>query len=99
MLAFHPRIAVVTGAGNHLRYVHRSLAHAMVDAGSAAPVETSGRIRAVALSRPASAFAQRTGPPTAAGLCAVRFTRRVRLDSGASIVEHHPRCLFIETDA
>ena len=95
LTGFHNRVAIQTIAGNHLRYVPGSLAQAMVAAGSALPAPASGKIRAVAIARPASTCAIRIGEPSAPSF-GVRFHRWVRLDESASrIVEYHPRSWWI----
>ena len=93
---FAGRVEVVNASGAHIRWVHRSLAAAMVAANIARPVENNlGRDRSVVLCRPASLCAQCIGPPGDGRATGVRFTRIVRLDASASrIVEHHPRALY-----
>src|SRR5690349_15263895 len=96
---YQPRVAIVNSAGEHVRYVTAAMASAMVAVGAAAPQTGGGRVRAVSLTRPASTFAERIGEPTGRAT-GVRFYRWVHLEqSAARVVEHHPRCLWIEPDA
>jgi hypothetical protein len=75
------------------------MARAMLTYGTAAPHSESGKIRAVVLTRPATTFAERIGEPTGRAT-GVRFYRWVHLEQSASrVVEHHPRCFWIEPDA
>lgn len=98
---FHPRVAVVNSVGAHVRYITGAMAAIMVEGGSAAAAPGLGRVREVALARPASSHAVRIGEPGDGHATGVRFYRWVHLEQSASrVVEHHPRCLFvIEPDA
>jgi hypothetical protein len=92
---FHPRVSITSSNGDHIRYVPGALAGAMVQAGSATPRPTIGRVSSVALARTAATCAHRIGEPTAGISLGVRFTRWLRLDASASrIIEHHPRCMY-----
>lgn len=96
-MTYRPKVAILNPAGDHVRFVHRALAGALVEAGTATPSPINGRIREIALIETAATHAQRIGPPTGAALTGTRFTRWARLDdSSARVVEHHPRCLWLE---
>lgn len=97
-VTFHPRVELVTRSGSHLRYVTRSFAEALVSSGSAQPEPGAGKVRSVALTRPASSHAERIGDPTTARAPGVRFYRWQNLDCGARVVEHHPRCTILNLD-
>lgn len=92
---YHSRVTIVNTSGFPVRHVPAAFAHALVAAGSAAPNPSAGRIREVRLTKPASAYAERTGEATGNALGGTRFTRWVRLDqSGTRVIEHHPRALY-----
>jgi hypothetical protein len=92
---FHSRVALVTTEGFPLRHLPCALAAAMVDAGSAAIRPSTGRVREIVLTRPASAFAERVGPAGGSPLGGTRFWRWTRLnESGTRVIEHHPRALY-----
>lgn len=91
---FAAKVAVLNSTGGHLRFVPGTLAESMVSNGSAAPQPAGGKVREVALTRPAHERAERIGPSDGRAN-GVRFYRWVRLDQSASrIIEHHPRCLW-----
>jgi len=93
--SFSPKVSITTTQGEHIRYVPAALAGLLVQAGTAEPRPTSGRVKAVALVQCAATHAERIGEPSATSSVAVRFTRWVRLDVSASrVCEHHPRCLY-----
>lgn len=93
--AFHQRVAIVSSRGDHIRYVHRAMASALVVGGSAQAESNGGRIKAITLSRTAESYAHRIGEPTPSGFGGVKFTRWTRLDESAvRVIEHHPRCLY-----
>ena len=94
--SFHQRVAVTSMSGAHVRYVHRALASAMVTGGSArVDAFGTGRIRAVTLNRPSTAFAERIGNSSPPLLGGVKFTRWRRLDdSGTRVIEFHPRSFW-----
>jgi len=92
--SFHPRVAITSSAGAHIRYVPAALADAMVAGGNAIPAPTPGKVRSVSLARSAASHAHRIGEPSGHNL-GVRFYRWLRLDASASrIIEHHPRCTY-----
>jgi hypothetical protein len=92
---FHQRVAITTSSGQHIRYVPRAFADAMVAGGAAEPDVSVGRIRTVVLVRTATSFAERIGEPTGLGVGGVKFYRWRRLDESASrVFEHHPRCMY-----
>jgi hypothetical protein len=95
---FHQRVALMSHAGDHIRYVPSALASALVTGGAARADGSAGRVRSVVLARSAESQAQRIGPPTDGGL-SQRFYRWTRLDESASrIIEHHPRCMYFIGD-
>jgi hypothetical protein len=97
-ITFHSKVAMVTGFGSHIRYVPGALAQALVVGGAAAPQPGAGKVRAVAITRPASTHALRIGDATGRAT-GVRFYRVEALpESGAMIYQHHPRCLEQEPD-
>ena len=92
---FHRSVAVLNGDGVVLRHIPSALASSLVNAGAAAVRETSGRIREITLSQPASTHALRLGPPSTAPTFGLRFYRWERLDGCAGrILQHHPRALY-----
>jgi hypothetical protein len=96
---YHTRVALTTTQGNHVRYVPGNLARAMVTGGSAAPAPTPGRIKSITLTQPASTSAEKIGPPGEGRATGVKFWRWTHLpESGARVVEHHPRCFLIEPE-
>lgn len=98
-MMFHPKVSVINSNGDHLRSVPSAFAAALVKAGHAAPVGV-GRVRSVTLTRPASTCAHRIGEANlTGGVSGVKFWRYSYLpESGARVVEHHPRCTWIPTD-
>lgn len=93
--AFHPRVAITSQAGNHIRYVPGAMADAMVQQGAATPEPSAGKVRSVALAVTAEKHAVRIGEASARTTLGVRFTRWVRLELSASrVLEHHPRCTY-----
>jgi hypothetical protein len=88
------KVALVAD-GRHVRYLPASAARAMVRDGYAVAGEsTKGRIRSATLLRTADTHGERIGTPST-GYSNVRFHRWRKLDCGASVVEHHPRCLIV----
>jgi len=96
MITFHQRVALVSSQGDHIRYIHSSMASAMVLGGGAQiPPPSAGRVRSITLNRTAELMAHRVGPPSEPGISSPKFFRSVRLDQSASrVFEHHPRCLY-----
>ena len=96
---YHTRVALTNGLGAHVRYLPENLARALVTGGSANAAPTTGRIRSIVLSSTANTCAERIGPPGEGRATGVRFYRWTHLpESGARIVEHHPRCFLIEPE-
>jgi len=91
---YHPRVEVLTGNGDHVRYVPAAFAAALVHLGTARLAPTGGKIRAVLLVRSAATTAHRIGDAHGRAN-GVRFYRWMHLDESARrIVEHHPRCTY-----
>lgn len=92
MRGYTSRVALLNSSGMVIHHLPRALAEAMVAAGDAEPTPGNGRIRSVRLILTAGMFAQRIGEPSPGAPFGVRFTRWTTLpESGARIVEHHPR--------
>src|SRR5262249_162092 len=89
LVLYQPKVVVINGVGDHVRYVPAAKARAMVSCGNVAPSAGSGRVPAVAFTRPASGFAERSGDHTVKAT-GVRFCRWFHLEqSAARVVEHH----------
>jgi hypothetical protein len=87
---------VHAGTGSNLAVlelkVERELNPTRACAGEVA--NANGKIKSVKLVVTAENSAQRIGAPTPlSGPTSVRFTRRLLLDSGHVVYEHHPRAL------
>lgn len=92
--SFHNKVAVLSTAGNHVRFVPGALARALVQGQTARPQATAGKVREVVLTQTPAQVAQRIGEPEGRAT-GVRFTRVVHLEESASrIIEHHPRCTY-----
>jgi hypothetical protein len=87
------RVAVISPDGNALIHVPGEAARILVDAGTCIPQKSGGRIRAVAITAPASTHAVRIGEASPPSICGTKFYRWTRL-STSRIVEHHPRALI-----
>jgi hypothetical protein len=93
---YFSRVAILGADAQPLRYISAGAARVMVSSGIASPRVTAGRVRELVLVSPASACAERIGPPSPPSLGGVKFHRWTRLEqSGSRIVEHHPRCLWV----
>ena len=93
MRAFASRCELLTYGGDHLRYVHAEFARAMVAAGGAEIAHQNGKVKSIRLLQCAATHLVRIGEPTGRW-GGVRFHRRVNLDCGARIIEHHPRATY-----
>jgi hypothetical protein len=89
------RVELLASSGDHLRYVPGPLARAMVTAGHAEIAHENGRVRSIRLIATAASHARMIGPPSE-GWLAPRFSVRERLDCGAVVWKHHPRCAYLE---
>ena len=67
------------------------MAQAMVSAGAAEIAHSNGRVKSVRLLECAATHLQRIGEPRA-DWRTPRFVVREKLDGGATIWKHHPRC-------
>jgi hypothetical protein len=70
------------------------LAKAMVAGGGAVIAHSNGKVKSIKLLECARSHAHRIGDPTPGPSFGVRFTRRVLLDGGFIVFEHHPRSTY-----
>lgn len=91
---YAPRVMLLRPDGFFIRSVPAALAREMVAAGEAAISEGNGRIKAIRLIRTAETTTQRLGPPSPPSIGGVSFIRRLKLDTGHVVWEHHPRALW-----
>ena len=93
-MLFSSKVAILSSSGSRIRHVPGPLAAALVSAGSASVGPVGGRVREVTLTRTAATSAQRVGEARGTPF-GTPFTRYRYLEqSGARVIEHHPRCCW-----
>jgi hypothetical protein len=90
---FAVKTELVTSAGDHVRYVPAELARALVAAGHAGIAHQIGRVKSIRLLTSAATHAAMIGPPTD-GSKPPPFSVREKLECGATVWRHHPRCFW-----
>jgi hypothetical protein len=92
---YSPRTEVVSPSGGHVRWIPAALAEAMVQAGGAAIHNQNGKVRSIRLLETAASHAHRIGEASDySALSGTKFVVREKLDCGATVWKHHPRCLW-----
>ena len=93
-MRFSTKVAILGFSGAAIRHVPGAMASAMVTSGAAAIHTLGGRVREVRLLRTAASMTERTGEPSGLPF-GTKFTRWEYLpESGARVIEHHPRCVW-----